>query len=269
MFDFIFRLLKTKKDDMTFWEHADILRRHIIQAVFAVLLFSVIAFFYKRFIFDTVILAPSQSSFITYRVLCKLSGLLNVPDLCIKVIPLQLINTEIGGQFSYHILVSVIVGIIFAFPFIVYQFWRFLKPALTAKEIKYSRGIVFYISSLFIIGVLFGYYLISPLTICFLASYELSPLIKNYITINSYISTISVLSFSMGLVFELPVLVFFLSKIGLLTTAFLKKQRKIAIVAILLIAGFITPSTDMFTQLVVSLPLYMLYELSINISKRS
>ena len=268
MFGFLFRSLQSKSEDMAFWDHVDILKRYIIRAFVSIFFFSIVAFFYKSFIFNSVILAPSVPSFVTYRVLCKLSVLLNVPDLCVTQIPLQLINTDIGGQFRYHILISAIAGFILAFPFIIYQLWRFIKPALTDKERKYSTGIVFYISSLFTVGVLFGYYVISPLTINFLASYELSPLIKNYITISSYISTVSVLSLSMGLVFEMPVLIFFLTKIGIITPKFLRKNRKYAFVIILIIAGFITPSTDMFTQLIVTMPLYFLYEISYYISKR-
>lgn len=268
MFGFLFRSIQKKSDDMTFWDHADVLRRYLIRAILAIIVFAVIAFCYKSFVFDTVILAPSQPSFITYRVLCKLAALVNIPELCVTYIPMELINIDIGGQFRYHMLISFIAGIIVAFPFIVYQFWRFIKPALSEKEQYYSRGMVLYISGLFSIGVLFGYYIIAPLTINFLASYELSPLIKNNITISSYISTISVLSLSMGLVFELPVLIYFLSKIGMLTPMFLKKNRKYAILIIFILAGFITPSTDMFSQILVALPLYMLYEVSIYISKR-
>lgn len=253
---------------MTFWDHAEVLRRYLIRSLLAIVVFAVTAFFFKNFLFDSVILAPSDPSFITYKLFCKLGQLVNVPDLCVAKIPLQLINTDIGGQFRYHILISFIAGLILAFPVIVFQLWMFIKPALTRKEQSYSRGMVFYISGLFLIGVLFGFYIISPLTINFLASYQLSPKIENYITISSYISTVSVLSLSMGLVFELPVLIYFLSKIGMLTPQFLKKNRKYAIIIIFILAGFITPSTDMFSQLLVALPLYFLYEVSITISGR-
>lgn len=268
MFGFLFRSIHKKSDDMSFWEHADLLRKYLIRSIHAIIVFAVVAFCYKNFVFDSVILAPSNPSFITYRILCKLAVFVNIPELCVTQIPMQLINTEIGGQFRYHMLISFIAGIILAFPFIVYQFWSFIKPALSAKEQHYSRGMVFYISGLFSIGVLFGYYIIAPLTINFLASYELSPQIKNMITISSFISTISLLSLSMGLVFELPVLIYFLSKIGMLTPQWLRKNRKYAVLVIFILAGFITPSTDMFSQVLVALPLYMLYEISIHISMR-
>lgn len=269
MFGFLFRSLQKKSDDLGFWDHIDVLRKYLIRAILAIVTVSIVAFFYKDFLFNSVILAPSQASFITYRVLCKLAFLLNIPALCVTQIPLQLINIEMGGQFHFHILISFIAGMILSFPIVVYQFWRFIKPALTDKEKHYSRGLVFYISCLFTLGVLFGYYVIAPLTINFLASYELSSLIKNNITIGSYISTISGLSLSMGLVFELPILIFFLTKIGLITPQFLRTKRKYAAIIIFIVAGFITPSTDMFSQVLVSVPLFLLYELSYYISKRA
>ncbi len=269
MLGFLYRSFREKADDSTFWGHIDVLRKYLFRALISVIVFTVGAFFFKEFLFDKVILAPSEPSFITYQVLCKLSVMLHMPDLCVTKIPLQLINTEIGGQFRYHIVISFAVGLILAFPFIIYQFWKFIEPALTDYEKKQSRGIVFYITSLFTIGVLFGYYVIAPLTINFLASYELSALIKNYITISSYISTVSVLSFSMGVVFELPLLILFLTKIGVITPKMLRKYRKYAYIIILIVAGFITPSTDMFTQTIVSIPLWLLYELSLILSLRT
>ncbi|MCX6230101.1 MAG: twin-arginine translocase subunit TatC [Bacteroidetes bacterium] len=269
MFGFLFRSLQQKTDDMGFWDHVEVLRTYIIRSLLSIVILSFVAFFNKDFLFNSIILAPSEPSFITYRVLCKLGDLLNAPGLCVTKIPLQLINIELGGQFSYHIMISFICGIILAFPFIVLQFWLFIKPALRENERKHSTGIVFYISILFIIGVLFGFYVITPLTINFLASYQLSPLIINNITISSYISSVSGLSLSMGLVFELPVLIFFLSKIGIITPKFIREKRKYAIIIIFIVAGFITPSTDMFTQVLVSIPLFMLYELSYFISKKT
>lgn len=152
MLGFLFRSLHKKSDDMTFWDHADLLRKYLIRAILAIVVFAIVAFCYKNFVFDTVILAPSNPSFVTYRILCKLAVWVNIPELCVTQIPMQLINTEIGGQFRYHMLISFIAGIILAFPFIVYQFWRFIKPALSEKEQHYSRGMVFYISGLFTIG---------------------------------------------------------------------------------------------------------------------
>ena len=178
MLGFLYRSFREKADDTNFWGHVDVLRKYIFRALFSIIVFTIGAFFFKKFLFDNVILAPSEPSFITYKILCKLSVIMHMPDLCVTKIPLQLINTEIGGQFRYHIMISFSVGLILAFPFVMYQLWKFIEPALTAKEKEQSRGIIFYITSLFTIGVLFGYYVIAPLTINFLASYELSELIK-------------------------------------------------------------------------------------------
>lgn len=269
MFKFLFGKLVEKTDDMTFWEHADELRRRLIWSFVAVTAFSITAFFFKEIIFDQIILAPKSSNFITYRWFCKLGQLLNTDSLCVGDLKFSLINIDLGGQFRWHIIISFVTGLIFAFPFIAYQFWLFVKPALKQEELRYSRMMVVYITLLFIAGALFGYYIISPLTINFLANYELSSQIKNQITISSYISTSVVLPLVTGLVFELPVLVFFLTKISLLSPAFLRKYRKHAAVLILIIAGIITPSTDAFTMLIVALPIYLLYEFSIFVSKVS
>lgn len=253
---------------MSFWEHVDELRVYLIRTVIAILVFSIVAFFFKGFIFDTIILGPKNADFVTYKVLCRIGDLMNVKTLCIEKFSLNLINIELAGQFRYHLVISLVAGLILAFPFFAWQLWLFIKPALNNKELTYARGMVFYISGLFITGVMFGYYVIVPLVVNFLATYELSSQIQNQITVGSYISSVSVLSLSMGLVFELPVLVYFLSKIGMLAPKFLRKYRKHAIVIIFIIAGFITPSTDMFSQTLVALPLWMLYEISIFICKK-
>jgi len=268
MLKYIFGFLKKKEDNLTFWEHINQLRIYLIRSALAIIGFAVVAFFFKDFIFNTVILLPSDTKFITYKALCKLGALINVEGLCFHPFSLNLINIEMGGQFRYHLLISFIAGIIISFPFIIWQLWLFIKPALKEQELKSARGAVAYISGLFLTGILFGYYFIAPLTINFLATYELSSNIKNQITIGSYISTISVLTLAMGLVFELPVFVYFLTKIRILTSSFLKKYRKHAIVIIFIAAGFITPSTDMFSQIIVAIPLLVLFEFSIFISKR-
>src|SRR3989339_517221 len=268
IFDFLFRKFSRKTQDMTFLEHVDVLRSYLIRAILAIFLFSILAFFFKNIVFDIIILGPKTPDFITYKVLCKIAALTDFKSLCIDVLPFKLINIDLAGQFRYHLVISIISGIILAAPYIFYQLWLFVKPALTDKELGYAKGMVFYISSLFFTGVLFGYFIIVPLTVNFLATYELSAQIENTITIGSYISIVAVLSLSMGLVFELPVLIYFLSRIGILTPVFLRKYRKHAVVVILILAGFITPSTDMFSQILVAMPLYILYEISIHISKR-
>lgn len=268
MFRFLFGFFKKKENNLSFWGHVDELRKYLFRSIIAILVFAVVAFIYKDIIFNSIILLPSDTKFITYRALCKIGTLLNIDGLCIKPFELNLINTEIGGQFRFHLLISAISGIIIAFPFIAWQMWLFIKPALKEKEVKSSKGIIFFISSLFLIGVLFGYFLVAPLTINFLLTYELSSNIKNLISIGSYISMLSILTLAMGIVFELPVLIFFLTKIELLSSQFLRSHRKHAIVVIAILAAFITPSGDAFSMTLVGIPIWVLYEISILVSKR-
>ncbi|NCO56503.1 MAG: twin-arginine translocase subunit TatC [Bacteroidetes bacterium CG_4_10_14_3_um_filter_31_20] len=268
MFKFLFGFLKKKEQNSTFWGHLDVLRKYLFRSVIAIFVFAIIAFLYKDFIFNTIILLPSDTKFITYRAFCKIGTLLNFDGLCFRPFKLNLINTELGGQFRYHLMISAITGIIAAFPFIAWQLWLFIKPALKEKELKSSKGIILYISSLFFIGVLFGYFLVAPLTINFLATYELSSNINNLISISSYISILTILTLSMGIVFELPVLIYFLTKIDLLSSSFLRKYRKHAIVVIAILAAFITPSGDMFSMLLVGFPIWGLFEISIFVSKK-
>lgn len=268
MFKYLFGFYKKNQENQTFWEHVDELRKYLFRSVLAIVILSTVAFFYKDFLFNTIILSPSNTDFITYRAFCKAGTLLGVDGLCLQPFKLSLVNIELGGQFRYHILISIIAGIIVAFPFIAWQLWQFVKPALKEKELKYARGLIFYITMLFFTGVLFGYYIITPLTVNFLVTYQLSESIVNTITIGSYISNVTVLTLSMGLVFEMPVLIYFLTKIGMLSSEFLRNYRKHAIVILFIVAGFITPSTDMFSQALVGLPLWMLFEVSILISKR-
>jgi len=268
MFKFLFGFLNKKENDLSFWDHIDELRKYIFRSIFAIFLVSVLAFFYKDFIFNTIILLPSDTKFITYRIFCEIGYFLNLDGLCVQAFHLDLINTELGGQFRYHIMISLFTGIIISFPFVIYQLWLFVKPALSEKELKSSRGIILYISALFLTGVFFGYFIVAPLTINFLATYELSSGIKNLISISSYISVLSILSISMGVVFELPALIYFLTKIGLLSSAFLRKYRRHTIVIISVLAAFITPSGDMFSMLLVGFPIWVLFEISIFVSKK-
>ncbi|MEI8202875.1 MAG: twin-arginine translocase subunit TatC [Bacteroidota bacterium] len=268
MFNWFRKSERKSSEELNFWEHIDVFRKYLIRSVIALAVFSIAAFFLKRFIFDVLILGPKNPDFITYRVFCYLGDKLNIEGLCIEKLPITLINLEVGGQFKVHILISFIVGLMVAIPFLLYQLWLFIKPALYEHELKYSRITIIYILLLFAVGVLFGYYVILPLTINFLLTYELSAEIVNQININSYISTVTTLPLATGLVFEMPVLIFFLSKLGILTPAILKKYRRHSIVVNFFISAIITPSVDMFTQTIVAIPLIMLYELGIVVSKR-
>ncbi|MBP9083447.1 MAG: twin-arginine translocase subunit TatC, partial [Bacteroidia bacterium] len=186
--------------------------------------------------------------------------------MCIREVPFILINIDISGQFTTHIYTSFIAGFILGFPYLIWELWRFIKPALSKKELNYSRGIVFFSSLLFLSGVLFGYYIISPLSINFLGSYQISSMVANQITLSSFISTVTMLTLSSGVVFELPVVIYFLSKIGIVTPSFLRTYRRHAMVIILIIAALITPSPDISSQILVAIPLFILYEIGIGVS---
>ncbi len=268
MLKFLLSKLAGKKEDASFWEHAEVLRSFLIKSIIAVAVLSIASFFFKDFIFNNIILGPKSKSFITYQWLCKLGRLINTDSLCVKELDFKLINLTIAGQLRWHIVISAVAGFIVALPYILFLLWRFIRPALTAREARASRFMTFYVLLLFITGLLFGYYILLPMSIYFLVNYQLSPEIVNFFTINSYISTATVLPFSTAVVFELPVLVYFLSKIGILSAAFMKKYRKHAFVVILILAAIITPSTDAFTMSLVALPFYLLFEFSILLCAR-
>lgn len=255
-----------EQGEMSFLEHLEVLRWHLVRAVSSIFIFAIVAFASKSFIFDTLLLGPKHAGFWTYRMLCKLADKFGLSDLlCITDIPFELINISMAGQFTTHIVVSIIAGFIVSFPYVVFELWRFIKPGLYEGERKYASGMVFYTSFLFILGVLFGYYIIAPLSVNFLGSYQVSELIVNQIDLNSYFSTIATLVLASGMVFELPVLIYFLTKIGVVTPDSLRQYRKHAVVGILILAAVITPP-DVSSQVLVFFPLMFLYEVSIWVS---
>ena len=255
------------KEEMSFLDHLEILRWHLIRSGIAILLFSILAFIFKEIIFDVVLLAPKDPNFLTYRFLCNISQALGLGDaLCIKESPFSLMNINMAGQFSAHLLTSFYAGFILAFPYVFWEIWRFVLPALKEKEAKVSRGIVFFSSLLFLTGVIFGYFVIAPLSINFLGSYQVSQTVANQISLTSFISTVTTISLANGIIFELPILVYFLTKIGLLTPEFMRTYRRHAMVITLILSAIITPP-DITSQILVSFPLIILYEISIQISK--
>jgi sec-independent protein translocase protein TatC len=260
-------MAKKKENEMSFLEHLEVLRWHIIKSLVSVLVLGIVAFIFKDIVFNKILLAPKYPEFITYRVFCKVAEMVKIPRLCITTVPMELISIKMSGQFSMHVMVSLVAGFIVAFPYIFYQFWRFIVPALYTKEKTVARGAVTVSSMLFLLGVFFGYFIITPLTVQFFSSYSVSDEVSNQINLISYVSSIASVLISCGVVFELPILVYFLSKIGLITPKFLKTYRKHALIIILFLAAVITPP-DIFSQLVVSIPLIMLYEVSIIISRR-
>lgn len=258
---------KKSQDEMSFLEHLEELRWHIVRSVLAIFIIAIVAFIYNEVIFDAIILAPKHPDFLTNRLLCELGHLVNIESLCINTKPFEIINIKMAGQFTTHIAVSLVAGVILAFPYIFWEFWLFFKPALYSSEKQHARGAVFFASLLFIFGILFGYYIIVPLSVHFLGSYNVSAEVNNQINLRSYIGTVTSITLASGLIFQLPIITYFLTKIGLVDPAFLRKYRKHSVIVILALAAIITPP-DIFSQILVCLPLLFLYEVGIIISGR-
>ena len=260
--------MSTQDKEMSFLDHLEIFRWHLIRAAIAILFFAIIAFIFKDIVFDVILLGPKDPKFPTYRALCTISQYLGFQDaLCLTESPFSLMNISMSGQFSTHITTSIFAGFIIAFPYVFWELWRFIHPALHTNETTIVRGIVFFSSVLFFFGVFFGYYVVAPLSVNFLGSYQVSSTVANQISLTSFISTVTTVSFANGIIFELPILVYFLTRIGLLTPNFMRIYRKHAMVVILILSSIITPP-DVTSQLLVSLPLIVLYEISIKISTR-
>lgn len=249
------------RNEMSFLQHLEALRWHLIRSAIAISGFAVLAFLNKGFVFDTILLGPKNPDFLTYRVMCSISEVI-----CITELPFILMNISMSGQFTNHIFVSAIAGFIIAFPYVFWEIWRFVKPALYNKESKHARGVVFFSSLLFMSGILFGYYVIAPLAVNFLGSYQVSELVANQINLSSYITTVASISFACGVVFELPIITYFLTKVGILTPEFMKTYRKHALVITLILSAIITPP-DVISQVLVAMPLLLLYEVSIVVSR--
>ena len=267
------KLIKAIKDkgksleaEMSFFEHLEILRWHIIRSVLAIIVFAILAFSFYDFVFDVIIMGPKNLDFWTYRMMCKAGEILNINDFCVTKIPFNLISTELTGQFMLQINSCLLLALAMGFPYLLFEIWLFIKPALSEIERKSARGFVFYATLLFALGALFGYYIVVPLSINFLANVSLNIEIVNQITIDNYLSTIATLTIGCGIVFLLPILIFILSKLGLMTPAFLKASRSYAAVIILILAAVITPSADIITMLTVAAPMFILYEISIMVS---
>lgn len=260
---------KSLEAEMSFFDHLEVLRWHLIRSAIAIVVFMGLSFAYYDFIFDKIIMGPKKIDFWTYRMMCRLSESFNLgEEFCVKQINMNIINTDMAGQFTLQINSSLLIGIIAGFPYLLYEIWRFVKPALTENERKSANGFVFYASMLFIMGVLFGYYIVTALSVNFLANYTVSEDISNQITIDSYLSSVATLTLGTGIVFELPIIIYILSRLGVMTPTFMRSTRRYAIVLILVIAAIITPSADAITMLTVSFPLFILYELSIVIAAR-
>ncbi len=258
---------RKEKGEMSFFEHIEELRGHILRSAFAILAVGTVFFLNKEFVFNTIIFGPRNPDFLSYRAMCGVSHLVGLGDnLCFQPVQFQIITRQLGEILMEHLYISFWLGLIGAFPFVLWEFWKFIRPGLHDKEQKAIRSVVGVCSGLFLLGVAFGYFIIAPFSINFLAGYtvagaEVSP------TLDSYVTYMTMFTVPTGLIFEMPVVAYFLTKIGIIGHKFLRTYRRHAVVVILIIAAIITPP-DVVSQTIVAIPLYMLYEVSIVVSTR-
>lgn len=254
-------------NEMSFLDHLEELRWHLIRAVLAVVIAGGIAFMLKSFIFDVLLFGPSRGDFFSYNMLCRISTYIGIDGgFCFEEMPFRIQSRTMGGQFSAHVWTSITAGFIIAFPYVIYEFWKFVAPAMHSTERKHAKGFIFITSFLFFIGVLFGYYVVTPLSINFLGKYQVSESVFNDFDLSSYISLVRASVLASGLIFELPIVIYFLTKVGVVTPQFLKKYRKYALVIVLVLSAVITPP-DIVSQIIVAIPVLILYEVSIIISR--
>ena len=255
----------SEEKEMSFLDHLEELRWHIVRSVAAIMIFMILAFIFAPWIFDNIVFAPAKASFPTFKAMCRLADYLDKPALCVTEIPFKIQSRYVTGQFSMQFAAAFVIGLIIAFPYVFWEIWRFIRPGLYNNEMKSSRGAVFAVTFLFLLGIGFGYYVLCPMSMWFFATYSISDVIVNEFDITSYVQTIVALVFGSGVLFQLPVVIFFLTRIGLVTPKFLRTYRKHAIIIILVLAAIITPP-DPLSQTIIAVPLYLLYEISILIS---
>ena len=261
------KVKKPTEKEMSFLNHLEELRWHLIRSVLAIVILASIAFLAKDFIFNVLIFGPKQADFPTYKILCKIAQFIGFKDsFCFTELPFRIQSRTMGGQFSAHIWTSITAGFIVAFPYVLLEIWKFISPGLRLKERSSAKGFIFIASLLFFIGVLFGYYVVTPLSINFLGTYQVSGQVHNDFDLSSYISLVRASVIASGLIFELPILIYILTKVGVVTPDMLKKYRKISLVVVLILSAIITPP-DIASQVIVSVPIIILYEISIFISK--
>lgn len=253
--------------EMGFLDHLEELRWHLVRSVIAIFVFAIAAYLSTGFVWDTIILGPTQPDFWTYQKLCELGTFIHSPQLCIEEIPITFQNRDMAGQFMMDITSSAVIGLILGFPYVFWEIWRFIKPGLKNNEKNASRGAVAVVSFLFLLGISFGYFIITPLSINFLANYQLSELIENIIDIKSIVGMLTMLTLACGFMFQLPVVSYFLSKAGIVTPALMKRYRKHSLVVILVLSAVLTPP-DVMSQVLIAMPIIALYEVSIMISRR-
>jgi len=253
---------------MSFIEHLEELRWHIMRAVLVILAFTILVFVAKRFVFDTVIFGPKNADFLSYRALCWLSYKVGLGEsMCIVPPDFAIANFSMMGEFMAHMQISLIIGFVISFPYILWEFWRFIRPGLFEKEIRTTQGLVGYCSMLFLMGISFGYFVIVPFSINFLVPYSISDQVADYIQLSDYISFMAMTVLAAGIMFELPMIIYFLAKLGIVSAAFLRSYRRHAIIIILVVSAVITPP-DALSQILIFLPVQFLYEIGIVIASR-
>lgn len=259
--------LASPQDEMSFLDHLEDLRWHLIRATLAIVIAASIAFLAKGFIFDVLLFGPSRGNFFSYDILCRITRSFGLEGgFCFDEMPFRIQSRTMGGQFSAHIWTSITAGFIISFPYVIYEFWKFVAPAMHDNEKKHARGFIFISSVLFFTGVLFGYYVVTPLSINFLGKYQVSDMVFNDFDLSSYISLVRSSVIASGLIFELPIVIYFLTRTGVVTPDFLIKNRKYTLVIVLILSAIITPP-DIVSQIIVAIPVLILYEVSIIISR--
>ncbi|MBS7786385.1 twin-arginine translocase subunit TatC [Flavobacterium sp. CYK-55] len=257
---------KKELKEMSFLEHLEELRKILIRATLAIIIMATVVFFVSDFIFDSVIFGPTRTSFVTYRFFCDLSHYVGFKDsICVESLPFIIQNTDMEGQVNILVWICLVAGFILSFPYILWLLWGFISPALYEKERKNAALFIFVASILFFLGVLFGYFVVIPMSVNFFATFKVSDIVQNHFTLDSYIGMVKTSLIASGLFFELPIIIYFLTKLGLVTPAFLRKYWKYAVVIILIVAAIVTPP-DVVSQLIVAIPMLIIYEASIYIS---
>jgi sec-independent protein translocase protein TatC len=266
--------------EMGFFDHLNEMRKHIFRSVLCILIFAALTIINSKWVFDSFLFGPVKSDFITYELLCNFTNyirpmLCNVSSLlcpqeglCFKDLNIIFLNTELFGQFMAQIQVSIVLGFVASFPYLIWEIWRFVRPALSENESRKSATIILGSSFFFFIGLLFAYFLIIPFSLSFATNYMVSGQIENRFTFDNYVGFFTMMLLGSGVVFELPMVVYFLAKLGFITASFMRNYRRHAVVVIMIVAAIITPSPDMFTMMVVAVPIYVLYELSILIAQK-
>lgn len=259
-------MAKKNLNEMSFLDHLEELRWLLVRGSAAVLIMAVVTFFISDYIFDTIIFGPTKTNFVTYRFFCDLSHYVGFKDsICVESLPFIIQNTDMEGQVNILVWICITAGFILAFPYILWLLWGFVSPALYEKEKKNAKLFIFIASILFFLGVLFGYFVVVPMSVNFFATFKVSEVVKNQFSLDSYIGLIKTSVIASGLFFEMPIIIYFLTKLGLVTPQFLRKYWKYAVIIILIVAAIVTPP-DVVSQLIVAIPMLLIYEVSILLS---